>query len=106
MFGPRFIFAASVLAVSSMVAGVVVRADEGKPIDIGLAANRSLDATEVFGTTSKSTNFLTLPKDLCIVPTYANTAGIGSEKTKLLTQQALEICPQAQSIAVSTVDAE
>jgi hypothetical protein len=42
-----------------------------------------------------------MPSTLCIVPMYADEAGIGEVHELLTTQLALEICPQAQRIAVS-----
>ena len=38
MFGPRFTLAASVLAVSSLVAGIAIRAEEGTPISVGVSS--------------------------------------------------------------------
>lgn len=73
-----------------------------------LAANRSAPAAEVFGTTTDDVNFLTLPTTLCVVPMYATEAGIkfDSDRSRpLITQQALEICPQAKTISVSREEA-
>ncbi|KAG8732284.1 hypothetical protein FRC11_014672 [Ceratobasidium sp. 423] len=76
----------------------------GQPISVGLTANRSAPALDIFGTTNQSSNFLTMPTTLCIVPMYAREAGKKNSTDLLITQQALEICPQAQTIAVSEIN--
>ncbi|KAF8688890.1 hypothetical protein RHS03_09426, partial [Rhizoctonia solani] len=71
----------------------------GQPISVGLASNRSAPANETFGTTEATINWTKLPKSLCVVPKFAKDAGItNNTETLLLTQQALELCPQATSI--------
>ncbi|KAG9100622.1 hypothetical protein FS749_014031 [Ceratobasidium sp. UAMH 11750] len=92
------------VVVASTAVGLGIRTDstEGQPISVGLAANRSLAAVSVFGTSNSTVNFLQLPKDLCVVPMYQSEAGMSNDTTALLIcQQALEICPQATSIVVS-----
>ncbi|KAG8715620.1 hypothetical protein FRC08_010332 [Ceratobasidium sp. 394] len=93
------------LAVSTLAAVITPRADpdsnQGQPISVGLAANRSQIAASVFGTTTDNVNFLTIPTTLCIVPMYTDEAGIGKERKPLTVQQALELCPRAQRIVVS-----
>ncbi|KAJ1307451.1 hypothetical protein OPQ81_001552 [Rhizoctonia solani] len=76
----------------------------GQPIRVGLTANRSAPALEIFGTTNQTSNFLTMPTSLCIVPMFASDAGIKNSTDLLITQQALDICPKAQSIAVSEIN--
>ncbi|CAE6426154.1 unnamed protein product [Rhizoctonia solani] len=92
MFYTRFL-----LAVATAVAVV---AQEGKPVDDVRSVNRTEPAANVFGTTTQSINWTSMPDSLCVVPMYTNQAGMGSEKEPLTTQQALDICPRAQRIAV------
>ncbi|KAF8666668.1 hypothetical protein RHS04_09473 [Rhizoctonia solani] len=93
------------LAVFGQTARISIRQDDsdssvGEPVSVGLAANRSAPAAEVFGTTNSSINFLSMPTTTCIVPMYASEAGIKNTTAPLNTQQALELCPQAKAIAV------
>ncbi|KAF8712320.1 hypothetical protein RHS03_01325, partial [Rhizoctonia solani] len=74
---------------------------QGQPVSIARTADRTVEASALFGTTSDSPNFTEIPTGLCIVPKYADEAGIGEEKTPLIAQQALDMCPRAQRIAVS-----
>ncbi|KAJ1310764.1 hypothetical protein OPQ81_009285 [Rhizoctonia solani] len=92
MFYTRFLLAA--------VAAAVVVAQDGKPVDDVRTVNRTEPAANVFGTTTQSINWTSMPDSLCVVPMYTNEAGMGSEKEPLTTQQALDICPRAQRIAV------
>ncbi|CAE6438009.1 hypothetical protein RSOLAG22IIIB_06790 [Rhizoctonia solani] len=94
MFYTRFLLAAATAAV--------VVAQEGKPVEDGRTVDRTESASSVFGTTTQSINWTSLPTTLCVVPMYTNEAGMGSEKKTLTAQQALEICPRAQRIAVHT----
>ncbi|CAE6472207.1 unnamed protein product [Rhizoctonia solani] len=103
LFSPFVLFSA--IAVFGQAAHILIRQDDsdsgtGQPVSVGLAANRSAPAAEVFGTTNSSINFLTMPTTLCIVPMYASEAGINNTTGPLNTQQALEICPQAKTIVV------
>ncbi|QRV85468.1 hypothetical protein RhiJN_13486 [Ceratobasidium sp. AG-Ba] len=86
------------------VQAILTRVDsdsgQGQPISVGLAANRSQPAEAIFGTTTAAPNFLTLPTTLCIVPMYADEAGLGKVHKPVTVQQALEICPRAQRIVV------
>jgi hypothetical protein len=126
MFYPRIALVPAALAAAGLAVSLAIRADttEGQPVTVGvslciwyrvnsadagylpqLAANRSQDAASVFGTSNQTVNFLSLPKDLCVVPMYQSQAGIGNDTTALLIcQQALEICPQAHTIVVSPLD--
>ncbi|KAG9125337.1 hypothetical protein FRC07_008020 [Ceratobasidium sp. 392] len=105
MINVRSVVCATALITLATAAVIIPRADsnpdQGQPISVGLAANRSQDAVSVFGTTTDSVNFLTLPTALCIVPMYTDEAGMGKERKLLTVQQALEICPRAQRIVVS-----
>ncbi|KAL5634998.1 hypothetical protein ACGC1H_002886 [Rhizoctonia solani] len=99
----------SSLAVIGQAALIRIRQDDsdssvGKPVSVGLSANRSAPALNTFGTANQSVNFLTMPTTLCVVPMYASEAGMKNTTDLLITQQALEICPQAQSIVVSEVN--
>ncbi|CAE6455988.1 unnamed protein product [Rhizoctonia solani] len=73
---------------------------QGQPVSIARTADRTVEASTLFGTTADSPNFTEIPTGLCIVPKYADEAGIGEEKTPLIAQQALDMCPRAQRIAV------
>ncbi|KAH7342110.1 hypothetical protein B0J17DRAFT_626501 [Rhizoctonia solani] len=96
----RFALAA---ALSAPVLGLHIAARQdstvGQPISVGLSANRSAPANETFGTTNATINWTELPKSLCVVPKFAKDAGMTNDtSTLLITQQALELCPQAQTI--------
>ncbi|CAE6362975.1 unnamed protein product [Rhizoctonia solani] len=100
MFFAHFVFAAA-LSTSALALHIGVRQDSavGQPVSVGLAANRTAPANETFGTANATINWTNLPKTLCVVPIYAKDAGITNDtETLLITQQALEICPQATSI--------
>ncbi|KAH7330689.1 hypothetical protein B0J17DRAFT_160725 [Rhizoctonia solani] len=90
-------FTRSLLAAVTVAAVV---AQEGKPVDDVRALNRTEPAANTFGTTTQNINWTSMPDSLCVVPMYTNEAGMGSEKKPLTTQQALDICPRAQRIAV------
>ncbi|KEP51692.1 hypothetical protein V565_057320 [Rhizoctonia solani 123E] len=99
----------SALAAIGQAALIRIRQDDsdssvGKPVSVGLAANRSTTALNTFGTTNQSVNFLTMPTTLCVVPMFASEAGMKNTTDLLITQQALEICPQAKSIVVSEIN--
>ncbi|CUA76027.1 hypothetical protein RSOLAG22IIIB_02033 [Rhizoctonia solani] len=99
----------SALATISQAAFIRVRQDDsdsdvGQPVSVGLAANRSAPALDTFGTAKQSVNFLTIPTTLCVVPMFASEAGMKNTTDLLITQQALEICPQAKSIVVSEIN--
>ncbi|KAF8592828.1 hypothetical protein BDV93DRAFT_358167, partial [Ceratobasidium sp. AG-I] len=72
----------------------------GKPLSVGKAATPTAQASTIFGTTTSSPNFSSSPTGVCIVPMFANEAGLGSDKTPLTNQQALELCPNATNIVV------
>ncbi|CAE6527682.1 unnamed protein product [Rhizoctonia solani] len=92
MFYSRFLLVAATVAV--------VVAQDGKPVDDARTVNRTESAADVFGTTTQSINWTSMPDTLCVVPMYSNEAGMGSDKKPLTAQQALEICPRAQRISV------
>ncbi|CCO35305.1 hypothetical protein RSOLAG1IB_01110 [Rhizoctonia solani AG-1 IB] len=96
---------ATVLSVPGLALHIATRQDSsaGQPISVGLASNRSAPANETFGTADATINWTQLPKSLCVVPKFAKDAGItNNTDTLLLTQQALELCPQATSIVCSS----
>ncbi|CAE6480331.1 unnamed protein product [Rhizoctonia solani] len=96
---------AAALSTSALALHIAVRQDStvGQPISVGLAANRSAPANETFGTANQTINWTELPKTLCVVPIFAKDAGITNDTdTLLITQQALEICPQATSIVCAS----
>ncbi|CAE6495920.1 unnamed protein product [Rhizoctonia solani] len=104
MFYPRSVLVVSALALSGFAAPLSSRQDQnqGQPVSVGVHADRSAPASSIFGTTSDQPNFTTLPTGLCIVPQYTNQAGIGGPQKELTVQNALELCPRAQRIVVST----
>ncbi|KAG9074394.1 hypothetical protein FRC06_010726, partial [Ceratobasidium sp. 370] len=75
-----------------------VNQNQGQPISAGRPVDRSSEAAATFGTTTDPVNWPTIPKGLCIVPQYANEAGLGKQETPLTVQQAMELCPQATRI--------
>ncbi|KAG8683013.1 hypothetical protein FRC09_016356 [Ceratobasidium sp. 395] len=94
---------AAIITISAFAAALDVRQvdqNQGQPVSAGRPANRTSEAAATFGTTTDSVNWTTLPKGLCIVPQYANQAGIGEEKSLTTVQQAMELCPQCTRIAV------
>ncbi|CAE6457260.1 hypothetical protein RSOLAG1IB_03103 [Rhizoctonia solani AG-1 IB] len=93
MFYSRFLLAAATVAV--------VAAQEGKPVDDMRSVNRTEPAVNAFGTTTQTINWTSMPETLCVVPAYTNKAGMGSEKKALTVQQALDLCPRAQRVAVN-----
>ncbi|GAB1523858.1 hypothetical protein RhiTH_007008 [Rhizoctonia solani] len=92
MFYARFILAAATAAIAA--------AQEGKPVDDVRSVNRTQPAVDAFGTTTQSINWTSMPETLCVVPAYTNKAGMGSEKKELTVQQALDLCPRAQRVAI------
>ncbi|KAJ1305736.1 hypothetical protein OPQ81_010468 [Rhizoctonia solani] len=89
------------IAPVALAVPLLVREDsQGQPVSVARTADRSVEASTLFGTTADSPNFTEIPTTLCIVPKYANEAGIGQEKTPLIAQQALDLCPRAERIAV------
>ncbi|CAE6427982.1 unnamed protein product [Rhizoctonia solani] len=99
LFAPFALAAA--LSAPGLALHIAARQDSsvGQPISVGLASNRSAPANETFGTTDATINWTELPKSLCVVPKFAKDAGItNNTDTLLITQQALELCPQATSI--------
>ncbi|CAE6472639.1 unnamed protein product [Rhizoctonia solani] len=63
MFYPRTNLVIATLALSGLAAPLSPRQDQnqGQPISVGIHANRSAPASEVFGTTFDKPNFTTLP---------------------------------------------
>ncbi|KAH7333546.1 hypothetical protein B0J17DRAFT_771225 [Rhizoctonia solani] len=104
MFYPRTALVVVALALSGFAAPLSSRQDQnqGQPVSVGLHANRSAPASEVFGTTRDQPNFTTLPSGLCIVPQYTSQAGMGQPGKEITVQLALELCSRAQRIVVST----
>ncbi|KAG8730495.1 hypothetical protein FRC11_006571 [Ceratobasidium sp. 423] len=89
------------LAPIALAAPFMARdSSQGQPVSIARTADRSVEASTLFGTTTDSPNFTEIPTSLCIVPMYADEAGIGEKKTPLIAQQALDLCPRAERIAV------
>ncbi|QRV76838.1 hypothetical protein RhiJN_19683 [Ceratobasidium sp. AG-Ba] len=89
-----------VAAVSAMPLNVRQNQTQGQPINAGRPVDHSSEASGTFGTTSDAVNWTSTPTGLCIVPSYANEAGMGKEKTPMTTQQAMDLCPRAARIAV------
>ncbi|KAJ1300768.1 hypothetical protein OPQ81_002411 [Rhizoctonia solani] len=99
MFYPRTVIVIVALAFSGLAAPLSPRQEQnqGQPVSVGVHADRSAPASGVFGTTSDKPNFSTLPTGLCIAPQY-----IGQPPKEVTVQLALELCPRAQRIVVST----
>ncbi|CAE7171043.1 unnamed protein product [Rhizoctonia solani] len=91
-----FVFVAPIALAAPMIA----RDNQGQPVSVARTADRSVEASSLFGTTTDRPNFTETPTALCIVPKYADEAGISEEKTPLIAQQALDLCPRAERIAV------
>ncbi|KAJ1307184.1 hypothetical protein OPQ81_001300 [Rhizoctonia solani] len=107
MYFSSFVIATA-LSVPVLALHIAARQDSsvGQPISVGLAANRSAPANETFGTANATINWTQLPKSLCVVPKFAKDAGMTNDTSILLiTQQALELCPQAQSIVCASPNA-
>ncbi|QRW19691.1 hypothetical protein RhiXN_01097 [Rhizoctonia solani] len=88
--------------LSSSVLCAPVPQDLGKPISAGQSADPSAHASSVFGTTAQDPNYQSRPTALCIVPDMAKDAGLSQGQEQLVVKQALELCPQAKTIAVSS----
>ncbi|KAF8746340.1 Extradiol ring-cleavage dioxygenase, class III enzyme, subunit B, partial [Rhizoctonia solani] len=108
--------------LSSSVLCAPVPQDLGKPISAGVSiayilqfiditqyglrlqqsADPSAHASSVFGTTAQDPNYQSRPTALCIVPDMAKDAGLSQGQEQLVVKQALELCPQAKTIAVSS----
>ncbi|CAE6520161.1 unnamed protein product [Rhizoctonia solani] len=89
------------VAPIALAAPLMARDDsQGQPVTVARTADRTVEASTLFGTTTDSPNFTETPTALCIVPKYADEAGISEEKTPLIAQQALDLCPRAKRIAV------
>jgi hypothetical protein len=67
------------------------------------SADPSAHASRVFGTTSQDPNYQTHPTTLCIVPAMAKDAGLSQGQEELTVKQAIELCQEANTIAVSQV---
>ncbi|CUA74470.1 hypothetical protein RSOLAG22IIIB_11225 [Rhizoctonia solani] len=80
--------------------------DAGKPVSVGQSADRSAPASGVFGTTPQDPNYQTHPTGLCIVPALAKDAGLSQGQEQPTVQQAMDLCPEAKTIAVSTKNAK
>ncbi|CAE6462801.1 unnamed protein product [Rhizoctonia solani] len=89
------------LAPLALAAPLIARdTSQGQPVSIARTADRTVEASSLFGTTTDSPNFTEIPTALCVVPKYTDEAGINEEKTPLIAQQALDLCPRAERIAV------
>ncbi|CAE6469275.1 hypothetical protein ACGC1H_000055 [Rhizoctonia solani] len=88
------------VAPVALAAPFIARSHQGQPVSVARTADRTVEATALFGTTTDSPNFTQTPTALCIVPKYADEAGLGKEKAPLIAQQALDLCPGAERIAV------
>ncbi|CAE6475259.1 unnamed protein product [Rhizoctonia solani] len=89
-------------AVSSSILCAPVPQDVGKPISTGQSADLSAPASSVFGLTSKDPSYQSRPTGLCVVPALAKDAGLSQGQEQLTVQQAIELCPEAFTIAVSS----
>ncbi|CAE6519898.1 unnamed protein product [Rhizoctonia solani] len=97
-----FIRLFALVAPLALAAPLIARDNlQGQPVSVARTADRSVEASTLFGTTSDSPNFTDIPTALCVVPKYTDEAGINEEKTPLIAQQALDLCPRAERIAVS-----
>ncbi|CAE6424416.1 unnamed protein product [Rhizoctonia solani] len=106
LFAPFALAAALSAPALGLHIGVRQDSTVGQPISVGLSANRSAPANETFGTANATINWTELPKSLCVVPKFAKDAGMTNDtSTLLITQQALELCPQAQSIVCASSNA-
>ncbi|KAF8761205.1 hypothetical protein RHS01_00305 [Rhizoctonia solani] len=88
--------------ISSSVLCAPIPQDVGKPTSTGQSANPLAHASSVFGTTAQDPNYQSHPTALCIVPDMAKDAGLSQGQEQLAAKQALELCPQAKTIAVSS----
>ncbi|KAF8680569.1 hypothetical protein RHS04_03937 [Rhizoctonia solani] len=88
--------------ISSSVLCAPIPQDVGKPTSTGQSANPLAHASSVFGTTAQDPNYQSHPTALCIVPDMAKDAGLSQGQEQLAAKQALGLCPQAKTIAVSS----
>ncbi|CAE6508239.1 unnamed protein product, partial [Rhizoctonia solani] len=88
--------------LSSTVLCAPVPQGVGKPVSTGQSADRSAPASGVFGTTPQEPNYQTHPTGLCIIPAMARDAGLSPGQEQPTVQQAIELCPEAKTIAVSS----
>ncbi|KDN47230.1 hypothetical protein RSAG8_03709, partial [Rhizoctonia solani AG-8 WAC10335] len=96
-----FIRLFALVAPLALAAPLISRdSSQGQPVSVARTADRTVEASALFGTTSDSPNFTETPTALCVVPKYTDEAGINEEKTPLIAQQALDLCPRAERIAV------
>ncbi|KAH7330676.1 hypothetical protein B0J17DRAFT_722361 [Rhizoctonia solani] len=86
--------------VSSSVLCAPVPQNTGKSISSG-SADQSSPAVSVFGTTPEDPNYQTYPTGFCIVPALARDAGLSQGQDQLTVKQAIQLCPEAFTIAVS-----
>ncbi|KAH7330662.1 hypothetical protein B0J17DRAFT_632422 [Rhizoctonia solani] len=76
--------------------------DTGKPISTGQSVDPSAPASSVFGTTPQDHNYQNRPTELCVVPVLAKDAGLSQGQEQLTAQQAIQLCSEAKTIAVSS----
>ncbi|KEP51027.1 hypothetical protein V565_068880 [Rhizoctonia solani 123E] len=89
-------------AVTSSALCAPVPQDVGKPISTGQSADPYASASTVFGTVSQDPNYQSHPTGLCVVPVLAKDAGLSQGQDRLIVQQAIQLCPDASTIAVSS----
>ncbi|CUA68237.1 hypothetical protein RSOLAG22IIIB_13653 [Rhizoctonia solani] len=89
-------------AVSSSVMCAPVPQDVGRPISAGQSASPLASASSVFGTSPQDPNYQSCPTGLCMVPALAKNAGLSQGQEQLTVQQAIQLCPEASTIAVSS----
>ncbi|CAE6448534.1 unnamed protein product [Rhizoctonia solani] len=78
--------------IGSAVLCAPVSQDAGKPVSTG----------SIFGITHQNPNYQTHPTELRIVPALAKDAGQEQGQEQLTVQQAIQLCPEAKTIAVSS----
>ncbi|CCO27936.1 hypothetical protein BN14_01926 [Rhizoctonia solani AG-1 IB] len=88
--------------LSSSVLCAPIPKDTGKPISTNQSADPSAHASRVFGTTSQDPNYQTHPTTLCVVPAMAKDAGLSQGQEELTVKQAIELCQEVNTIAVSS----
>ncbi|EUC65626.1 hypothetical protein RSOL_448830 [Rhizoctonia solani AG-3 Rhs1AP] len=89
-------------AVTSSALCAPVPQDVGKAISTGQSADPYASASTVFGTVSQDPNYQSRPTGLCVVPALAKDAGLSQGQNRLIVQQAIQLCPDASTIAVSS----
>ncbi|KAG8700132.1 hypothetical protein FRC08_004877 [Ceratobasidium sp. 394] len=92
----RLVALAAAVAVSVSTSPLSVR----QPVYDATPVDYNSPAVAMFGTITDPLNWTTHPTDLCIVPGYANEAGLSEQKTPLTVGQAVDLCPHASRIKV------